>query len=322
MMDGPNQFFISRILGSTMKHIKGPEFGPLGALHAQHQVLANRPKHGEQITFTPPTDKIIARAFEEIRQGLAVDRVLADPDLARKFFCRCQQLGVTAPAAAINRRLFRFRKSPGRFIRIQPATVTEPKRDFSPYLFAADMAIAQIRYRFGASVDDILADPEIGMEFDRLVEKLHPGWSALEYRLAALHVRKSRYFKPDEIPLFEAIKKVRTDNLAEDRGTLDKLDIQELSRSDAIIGLVEKARSSRFLYIAQAKSVQETVAPFLKQSVFEALANFFWSPSLSSIYLIVYDIHGQYHKASQSLWTKRLIRDKSPIFNWPVHDAA
>src|SRR5438874_10984187 len=100
-MDGLNQFAISRILGSTMKHAKRPVFGPLGALHAQNQVLANCPKRGEQITFSPPAEKLIVRAFQETRRGLPVDRVLADPALAEKFFKRCRQLGVSAPDHAI-----------------------------------------------------------------------------------------------------------------------------------------------------------------------------------------------------------------------------
>src|SRR5258706_4113257 len=122
-MEPLNQFFISRILGSTMKHMKGTRFGPLGALYSQHQVLAQRPRSGEQITFTPPVDKMIIRAFEETRQGLAVDRVLADPELAAKFFKRCRQLEVIAPDTALALRLFRFRKSPGKPVRIRRATI-------------------------------------------------------------------------------------------------------------------------------------------------------------------------------------------------------
>lgn len=320
-MDGLNQFFISRVLGSTMKHIKRPGFGPLGALHAQHQVIASCPKHGEQITFTVPTDRLIARAFQETRRGLPIDRVLADPALTDRFNQRCRQLGVAAPAAAVNRRLFRLRKSSGQYVRIPPATVKEPRRDFSPYLFAADMASAQIRYRFGASVDDILADPEIGQEFDKLAAQLRPGWTALDYRLAALYIRKSRYCQQQELTLFESLKSTDAEKTASDYGSLDRIDLQKIDPHDGIVGLVERTHSSRFLYISQAKSVQDTVAPFLNRTVFDSLANTFWSPSLSLIYLIVYDIRERYRKATQSLWAKKLIHEKTPIFNWPVHRA-
>ncbi len=317
-MDGLNQFFISRVLGSTMKHMKAPGFGPLGALHVQHQVLANCPKHDEQIAFTPSADKIIVRAFQEIRQGLPVDRVFADPDLVAKFLRRCRELGITAPDAAVNRRLFRFRKSS----RLPRATVREPRRDFSPYLFAADMASAQIRYRFGASVDDVLTDPMIGKEFDKLASRLQPGWTPLDYRLAALYVRKSRHCEKKDLPLFERMKVSDADKIAEDYGSLASLDLNRLDQYEGIVGLVEKACSPRFLYIIESKRVQDTVEPFLSQSVFDTLANTFWAPSLSSIYLLVYNIREKYRNAPQSLWTVKLIHEKTPIFNWPVRTAA
>ncbi len=321
-MDGLNQFFVSRILGSTMKHAKRPSFGPLGSLHAQHQTLANRPKRGEQVTFTPPTDRIIARAFEETRQGMPIDRVLADPELAAKFIRRCHQLEVRAPAPAIVLRLFQFRKSPGKLVRIPRATVREPRRDFSQYLFASEMASAQIRYRFGASVDDILGYTEIGGEFDRLAAQLMPGFEPLDYRLAALHVRKSRYCKAEEASLFDTISSARAENTRRDYGSLDRLDLQELDQVNGILGLVEDARLSRFLYITQASSVSQSVLPFTRKETFAALANSFWSPSLSSIHLVVYGIRDGYDNISQSIWAKKLIHDKMPIFNWPIHLAA
>src|SRR5262249_51490183 len=146
---------------------------------------------------------------------------------------------------------------------------------------------------------------------------LQPGWSPLDYRLAALHVRKSRYCRSDERSLFETIRADRADSTAEEYGSLDKLDVERLGTSCGIVGLVEKTSlASRFLYIGQAKNVPESVRPFTNRSTFDALANAFWSPSLSSIYLRVYDIHDRFRNASQSLWTNKLIYEKSPVFNW------
>ncbi len=217
-MNDLNQFVISRILGSTMKHAKRPSFGPLGALHAQNQVLAQCPKPDEQITFGLQAEKRIVRAFEETRKGFAVDRVLADPVLSAKFLRRCNELGITASDHAIALRLLAFRKSPRQNLRISKATAREPRRDFSAYLFAAEMTIAQMKYRYGASVDDVLAYPEIGKEFDDLANRLYPGPSALEYRLAALHVRKSRYCKSEEKSLFDSIRTDRARSNRETRG--------------------------------------------------------------------------------------------------------
>lgn len=119
--------------------------------------------------------------------------------------------------------------------------------------------------------------------------------------------------------MFETIKAERADNTAEEFGALDRVDVDRIGQKDGILSLVEKtAHSARFLYIGQAKSITEAVRPFTKQATFDALANSFWSPSLSQIYLLVYDIHEKYRDASQTLWTKKLIHEKSPVFNWPI----
>jgi hypothetical protein len=321
-MNELNQFVISRILGSTMKHTKRPSFGPLGLLHAQNQVLAQIPKIGEQITFGPQAEKRIIRAFEEIRRGFAVDRVLADPILLAKFFRRCDDLDVAAPKYAIALRLLAFRKSPRKDRRIAKATAREPKRDYSSYSFAAEMALVQMKYRYGASVDDILAYPEIGNEFDTLAKRIYSGPTTLEYRLAALHIRKSRNCESDERSLFNSMKIDRAERAMKRHASLDKIDLDELGNADGIVGFVEEGRVQRFLYIAQTKNISESVRPFTKPETLNALGNSFCTPSLSSIYVYLYDIHGKFYNATQSLWTKKLIHEKSPIFNTPILLAA
>lgn len=66
-MEKLNQFAISHALGSTMKFVKRPGFGPLGAMNLRNQVLAQCPRSGEQTTFSPSAEKLIARSFEETR---------------------------------------------------------------------------------------------------------------------------------------------------------------------------------------------------------------------------------------------------------------
>lgn len=321
-MDGLNYFAINRVLGGVMKHAKRPTFGPFGALHAQHQILVQRPRRGEQISFAPDAVKLIVRAFEETRQGYAIDRLLADPQLATRFFERCRKLGVIAPDHHLALRLLRFRKSSNKTIRVEKPTAAREKRDYSPYLYAAEMASVQINYLYGASVDDIIGYPEIGKEFDKLAAKLSPGFSPLEYRLAALHIRKSQYVEKEERSLYEKLKVKSAEETVEEYGPMNNLDVRKLNKSDGIFGLMERTDSSRFLYINQAKSLSEAVRPFTKSETFDALANSFWSPSLAAIHLVVYDIHESFRNASQFLWTLKLIRENSPVFNQPIHGSA
>jgi len=304
-----------------MKHGSRPSFGPLGLLHAQNQVIAQCPKEGEQITFTPEVSKQIVRAFEEIRKGYPLDRVLADPPHAEKLFKRCRQLDVKGSDYAIAMRLLRLRKSPTKSLRLAKLPVPKEKRNFAPYSFAAEMAASQIKYRYGASIDDMLAYPEIGREFDELCEKLHPGMTSLDYRLAALHIRKSHYCKKDERSLFDSLDDVAAESTLRKHATLDRINLNAFQKVHAVVGLVEEARVKRFLYITQTDDVSETTRPFTNKSVFDVLANSFWTPSLSLIRLYVYAIPDKFHNALRALWAKRLIHDKSPIFNTPIQIA-
>ncbi len=315
-MDGLNQFVISRVLGSTMKHAKRSRFGPLGVLHARSQVLAQCPRPGEQISFSPTVDKRIARAFEETRQGFPLDRFLADPKLAQDFFERCHTLDIIAPQHALALRLFRFRKSPQRYPKLAKPSAPRERYDFSPYLYAAEMAISQIKYRYGASVDDMLAYPNIGKEYDQLASELCPGRTPLEYRLAALYIRKSWTWNTETRSLFDSIETGDVERSVMDYGSLAQLSLDKISNVKGIIGIVEQAKQDRFLYVTPTSDASRTVAPFTREKTFAAVANLFWTPALSTIRLLVYDIHRQLSVAPESLWAKKFIAVKGPIFNY------
>lgn len=219
---------------------------------------------------------------------------------------------------AIALRLLGLRKSPRKHVRIKKAAVKEPKRSFIDFAFAAEIAMSQIKYRYGASVDDILAYPDIGREFDKLAAGLYPGLTPLDYRLAALHVRKSRFCEAGERDLFDAIKTASVERNARDYGALENLDLDKVDGVEGIMSIVEQTSQNRELYISQTKNAKQAVLPFTQKRTLAAIASSFWTPSLATIRLVVYDIHQQLRIAPGSLWTKKLISVKGPIFNYSV----
>ena len=151
------------------------------------QMLANRPIEMPPLGPDNSRDSIIVEAFGEIHDGYSVDRSLADPQLAARFVKRCRQLGIDAPHAAICRRLLRLRKAGGFPIK----TTREDKRNLHPYLVPAELAFAKLTYRYDASYDELLADPDVGKAFDENVARVARSGDAVSYRLAALHLRKN-----------------------------------------------------------------------------------------------------------------------------------
>ena len=186
-MSDLDQLMISRILGSIVRPISRPAFGGFSTTGTVGQMLANRPTEIKPLGPDKSRDAIIVQAFGEIHDGYSVDRTLADPRLAARYVKHCRQLGIDAPHAAVCRRLLRLRKAGGFPIK----TTRTDKRDLHPFLIPAELAFAKLTYRYDASYDDLLADPDVGKAFDENVAKVGRSGDAVDFRLAALHLRKN-----------------------------------------------------------------------------------------------------------------------------------
>lgn len=135
-------------------------------------------------------DDLVIEAFRESSDGYSADRVVADPKLDEQFLKSCARLGIAAAPALVNRTLFRLRKA-GKLKSIPTTQRTEfPWEEIDNYLFASEIAWRQIHDQTQASMDDMLCDPELAGQFDKIAAKFAPGYSSLQYRWAVLKMRK------------------------------------------------------------------------------------------------------------------------------------
>src|SRR5437867_958042 len=128
-----NHFAISKILGAKIRPVKQARFGSFPLLETTAEVLRacddpGRPS--DDPAFSYDEDRIVVRAFEDVRQGAAPDAILWDKSLAQAFYRRCRELGLAAPDAVFGRRLINIRKNSPRYrehgIEISPTTKSEP----------------------------------------------------------------------------------------------------------------------------------------------------------------------------------------------------
>ncbi len=132
----------------------------------------------------------VAEAFRICHDGYSADRVVADPDLNASFSDICKTIGIFGDVSLWNRLLFRLRKS-GKLSHIGTTRRTAFSwQSCDSYLFASEIAWQQIQEKFSTSLDEILCDPVLATEFDNLADRFAPGFSKLEYRWAALKLRK------------------------------------------------------------------------------------------------------------------------------------
>lgn len=189
--------------------------------------VQNIPQHTAVDATSKPTFKIDANlqqllldAFSRTWQKYSVDRVIADPQLNSDFILACQGLGADLPPAQLNHSLFRLRKA-GKLSHLRAERRTEyTAQEYDQYLFAAEMAWKRIVDSHPEiSLDEILCDPQQAAQFDQLAAQFAPGFEPLQYRWAALTLRKLAKNARTRAVDLSAVKRVRKAPIA-----LDELD--------------------------------------------------------------------------------------------------
>ena len=131
----------------------------------------------------------IIQAFGEVRGGCSVDRVIADPQLDRKFLRRCRELGLPGTDYDLNWALMNERKR-GNLSHL-PKTRRYTAKNIDEFEYASELTVRFLQEHKNVSLDRIICDPELAEEFDEYAAMLSPGFSPLEYRWGALRIRKA-----------------------------------------------------------------------------------------------------------------------------------
>lgn len=141
-------------------------------------------------------DQGLIDAFAQVNDGFSLDRVMADPVLGEDLQAACERLGLAGSPAERNRRLFALRKA-GKLKSAGIDTTQPTLFDWahqSQYLFASEIAWRQMSDAYPQrSLDELLCDPRLAGQFDAIAKKFSPGFRPLEYRWAALTLRKKSH---------------------------------------------------------------------------------------------------------------------------------
>lgn len=133
----------------------------------------------------------VREAFRLSHEGFSADRIVVDPELNSRFVEQCRRMGLVGDARTWNVLLFRARKSGG-LMEVPTTRGTEITwRDCDNFLFASEISLQiLLDEERASSLDDVLCDPVLAQEFDRVAARFAPGFSPLQYRWAALKLRK------------------------------------------------------------------------------------------------------------------------------------
>jgi DNA modification methylase len=212
----------------------GVEVSPEYVRHANARIAAVRvgdPVEGPEdaLTSSPSTplgsgsrreavdERGIVDAFRRAADGYSADRVIADPRLNAAFTDECSKLELHGRPRDWNLTLLGLRKA-GKLTEVNTTKRTQLSwESMDPFAFASEIALRRMLDLGCPSLDHVLCDPIAVVRFDEVARSLAPGFSSLQYRWAALRLRKDARLwrrssaRVDRPALPNVLRKIRLD---------------------------------------------------------------------------------------------------------------
>lgn len=245
----------------------------------------------------------IIDAFFEVRENLeSPDAIVADPDLNRKLIEMCRLKGVRASAEKINRTLINARKA-GSLKGLK--SIRAKVRNQEMYRFASEIAVRFLERRDHVSLDTILCDPARATEFDAIAGEIAPGYLSLEYRWAALGLRKKRRLKPELVArVIGAVTVVRY--------RVENLDIESIPAQQGVYLFHD---SKVALYVGEATSLFKRIKKHLDHSDNKGMARWLWEQGAGDLHLELHILPQETETMVRKAVEAELIRSRKPSFN-------
>ena len=131
----------------------------------------------------------LTQIYAKTSEGLSVDQLLCNPDVASQFIAGCRKIGLEGHATLWNQTLLRLRKS-GKLPNSKRERSRLTFQAMDSFSFASEIAMQLLSVDYGLTLDEVLCSPEYATEFDRIAALFAPGNRPQDYRWAALSIRK------------------------------------------------------------------------------------------------------------------------------------
>lgn len=245
----------------------------------------------------------IAEAFDAGSDGYSTDRAVADPELNLRFIAECRRRGLRGSATDLNRALLNLRKKGD--LAGRPRSKRTHFDDEDDYRFAAEIAVRFIERRDGISLDAIICDPNKAVVFDEVSARIAPGYSSLQYRWAALNLRKARRLEPEIVGRIAPPVDVINMSVTEIVG-------DELPGSP---GLYLFIAADQLLYVGETENLRKRLKKHLEHSDNKGLARWIWQHGTDSLHLEMHVLEEGTGSRIRRALELELIRSRQPVFN-------
>ncbi|MFT3786638.1 MAG: toxin-antitoxin system HicB family antitoxin [Tepidisphaeraceae bacterium] len=253
----------------------------------------------EQATSLSPL--LIIKAFSEVHDGFAPDRVISDPVLNTRFLRRCRAAGLTQSDYELNHALYDIRKTKSKGT-LPPTTKKTEFRDYDDYVFASEIAVRYLQRQEGATLDSILCDPLLQSKFDEITSRLVPGTPVLKLRYGALNLRKTHRLRPQDAagPEYDLVSV----------GPVMSVNLDEIPEYPAVYLLYENARP---VFAGETDKLRERIDRHLKVSDRRGLPK--WLAATEGCDL-KYAALPSVTKDERLRWLRQFINREKPVLNY------
>ncbi len=246
----------------------------------------------------------IIQAFAETRNGYSVDRVIADPKKNKMYLKRCRELGLSGTDFDINWELMSARKA-GKLSHL-PKTKRYTVQELDEYEYASEIAVRYLQLEKEVSLDQIICDPDLAEEFDQYAFRLSPGFSPLQYRWAALGLRKagrlgSMKKQYEKLPTLESI------------GHVSSLRLKEIPE---IGGLYMFTANRKHVFLGQTDNLRHRLERHMEISSSRGLPDWLWDTRKFPLSLEVASLPN-ITKSSRQAMELLLVKKWNPVLNFP-----
>lgn len=254
---------------------------------------------------------VVRRSFFATHGGRSPDDVVIDDALNAAFVAACQQELPDATAADLNWTLVNLRKrSPG----LGNVTTVKRRDIHDDYIHVAEIAARHMEDKHHLTIDQVLCDPVMRQEFDRLAKSIWPDVPAYLLRKAALKLRKGRQLPP------ERFKRIANWGTEVTRHKAEAL----LANPDLIPrlpGVYLFLDRTGYLYIGEAGNLRGRIEKHLDHSDRKTVARYLWDHGVRELEIEIHafreDSDGN-KVACRKAYEAELIRSRKPSLNIQV----
>jgi hypothetical protein len=247
--------------------------------------------------------KAIIEALDAASEGYSSDRVVADPELNQRFITECRLCGLEDSIESLNRTLLNLRKAGD--LTGRPKAKRTHFSDEDEYRFASEIAARFLGRRDGISLDAVICNPDKVSEFDKVAARIVPGYSPLQYRWAALGLRKKKKLSPEIVgriaPPQDIINMPISDVVPD-----------ELPTSQGIYLFIA---SDQLLYVGETDNLRKRLKKHLEHSDNKGLARWIWEYGTEGLHLEMQILKQGTETRVRKALELELIRSRQPIFN-------